>query len=290
MREIHTRFDRPALIDDTWAEQFVPDTERAVILSFRDVRVEDFESPNAALAAALRKSPAYPSAILRTRWTEDALQAAVAEGVRQYVIIGAGMDSFALRRPDFAKGVHVIEVDHPATQSFKRERLRVAEVQVPPTLEFVAVDLSSHDLGTALKRSAYRTDRPAFFSWLCVTMYLTRDANLATLKAIASCSVPGSELAFSYIDQREFDPTLQSKDNKLVQSNAGALGEAWVSGFDPAELSADLRNVGFALEEDLDGEQISKRYYGSSKHALRPLVTNHYARARVTAESHADPA
>ena len=79
MREIHTRFDRPALIDDTWAERFVPDTERAVILSSRDVRVEDFESPNAALAAALRKSPAYPSAILRTRWTEDALQAAVAK-------------------------------------------------------------------------------------------------------------------------------------------------------------------------------------------------------------------
>lgn len=287
MRGIHTRFDHPALIDDTWAERFVPDTERAAILSSRGVRVEDFESLNAALAAALPKSPAYPSAILRTRWTEDALQAAIANGICQYVIIGAGMDSFALRRPDFAKGVQVIEVDHPATQSFKRERLRVAEVEIPPTLDFVAVDLSTNDLGTALKRSTYRKDRLAFFSWLGVTMYLTRDANLATLKAIAGCSAPGSELAFSYIDQREFDPILQSKESKSVQSTVGALGEVWISGFDPAELGADLRSVGFTLEEDIDGEQISKRYYGNSKDALRPLATNHYARARVAAESHA---
>ena len=135
------------------------------------------------------------------------------------------MDSFALRRPDFAKGVQVIEVDHPATQSFKRERLRVAEVQVPPTLDFVAVDLSTSDLGTALKRSTYRKDRPAFFSWLGVTMYLTRNENLATFKAIAGCSAPGSELAFGYIDQREFDSALQSKESKSVQSRAGALGE-----------------------------------------------------------------
>ena len=180
----------------------------------------------------------------------------MANGIRQYVIIGAGMDSFALRRPDFAKGVQVIEVDHPATQSFKRERLRVAEVQVPPTLDFVAVDLSTSDLGTALKRSTYRKDRPAFFSWLGVTMYLTRNENLATFKAIAGCSAPGSELAFGYIDQREFDSALQSKESKSVQSRAGALGEVWKSGFDPAVLGADLHNLGFTLEEDLDGEQI----------------------------------
>lgn len=286
MRAIHTRFDRPALIHDTWADRFVPDAERAAILVSRGVRVEDFASLNAALAAALRTSPAYPSVILRSRWAEDALQAAVANGIRQYVIIGAGMDSFALRRPDFAKGVQVIEVDHPATQSFKRERLRVAEVQVPPTLDFVAVDLSTSDLGTALKRSTYRKDRPAFFSWLGVTMYLTRNENLATFKAIAGCSAPGSELAFGYIDQREFDSALQSKESKSVQSRAGALGEVWKSGFDPAVLGADLHNLGFTLEEDLDGEQISKRYYGNREDALRPLVTNHYARARVAAGSH----
>lgn len=287
MRTSHTRFDRPALIHDTWADRFVPDTERTAFLVSRGVRVEDFESLDAALAAALRTSPAYPSVILRCRWAEDALQAAVSNGLRQYVIIGAGMDSFALRRPDFANGIQIIEVDHPATQSFKRERLRAAEVQIPPDLDLVAVDLSTSDLGTALKSSRYRKDRPAFFSWLGVTMYLTRKENLATLKAIASCSAPGSELAFNYIDQREFDSALQSKESKSVQSNTSALGEVWKSGFDPAVLGADLQNLGFTLEEDLDGEQISKRYYGNSEDALRPMVTMHYARARVSARSHA---
>jgi methyltransferase (TIGR00027 family) len=281
MRAIHTRSDRPALFADSWADRFVPETERAAIRRLRGIRVEGFDSPDAALTAALRSSPSYPAVILRTRWAEDALQTAVAGGIRQYVIIGAGMDSFALRRPDYAQGVQVIEVDHPATQSFKRERLRLAKVQVPPALDFVAVDLGADDLGTALGHSSYRKTSPAFFSWLGVTNYLTRDANLATLRAIAGCAAPGSELAFSYIDQREFDPAHQSKERRLIQSNTAALGEPSMSGFDPAQLGADLRSVGFTLEEDLNGEQISKRYYGNSKDALRPLVTNHYARARV---------
>src|SRR2546429_8093402 len=128
------------------------------------------------------------------------------------------MDSFALRRPHFAKGVQVIEVDHPATQSFKRERLRIAEIKLSSMLDFVAVDLSTSDLGTGLKGSAFRKNKPAFFSWLGVTMYLTRDANLATLRSIAECCAAGSQLAFNYIDQREFDPTLQSPESKSVQS------------------------------------------------------------------------
>jgi methyltransferase (TIGR00027 family) len=284
MRAIHTRSDRPALFADSWADRFVPETERAAIRRLRGIRVEGFDSPDAALMAALRSSPSYPAVILRTRWAEDALQAAAASGIRQYVIIGAGMDSFALRRPDYAQGVQVIEVDHPATQSFKRERLRLAEVQVPPALDFVAVDLGADDLGTALGHSSYRKTSPAFFSWLGVTNYLTRDANLATLRAIAGCAAPGSELAFSYIDQREFDPAQQSKERRLIQSNTAALGEPSMSGFDPAQLGADLRSVGFTLEEDLNGEQISKRYYGNSKDALRPLVTNHYAHARVAVQ------
>jgi methyltransferase (TIGR00027 family) len=279
MREIHTRFDKPALIDDTWARTFVPSAEREAILRSRNVRLADIQSVEAALTTALRASAAYPSVILRTRWAEDALEAAVARGVRQYVIIGAGMDSLALRQPEFARRLRIIEVDHPATQGFKRERLRAAEVRIPPTLEFVPADLAATSLDSALENSSYRKDEAAFFAWLGVTMYLTREANFATLRSIARCSANGSELAFTYVDQLELDPARQSKESKDVQQRAGSFGEAWLSGFAPAALPAELRAAGLVVREDLDGEQICRRYYGDSPDALRPLLTNHYARA-----------
>ena len=281
MREAHTRFDKPALIDDIWAQTFVPDTEREAFLLSRAIRLADYPSADAALAASLRISAAYPSVILRARWAEDALQAAVTRGVRQYVIIGAGMDSFALRKPAFAKGIQIIEVDHPATQSYKRERLRKAEVRIPQMLEFVAADLSTTSLDGALENSSYRKEKLAFFAWLGVTMYLSREANLATFRAIVRCSAPGSELAFNYVDELEFDPSRQSKESKDVQHRVGSLGEAWVSGFNPADLSADLRAVGLTLQEDIDGERISQRYYRGGVNALCPLTTSHYALARV---------
>ncbi len=291
MRAIHTRLDHPALIDDSWGERLLLGAERealrSLIMSTLDPelrrRFDGLNSPDAALAAALRQSPAYASVILRTRYTEDALEAAVARGIHQYVILGAGMDSFALRQPAFARGVEVIEVDHPATQDLKRERLRLCCAQVPPTLHFVAVDLRNEDLGAALARSPYRRQESAFFSWLGVTMYLTREANLATLRAISACSVPGSELVFTYVDQREFDPDRQSVEIQRIRSSVASVGEPWVSGFDPGQLAADLRGVGLSLVEDLDGEQLSHRYYEDRKDALRPAVTSHCARAHVTA-------
>ena len=284
MREVHTRFDKPALIDDTWARTFVPNAEREAILRSRNVELADIPSVEASLTTALRASPAYPSVILRTRWAEDALQAAVARGVCQYVIIGAGMDSLALRQPEFARRIRIIEVDHPATQGFKRERLRAADVRIPPTLTFVPADLAATSLDSALENSSYRKDEPAFFAWLGVTMYLTREANFATLRSIARCSAEGSELAFTYVDELELDPARQSTASKEVQQRAGSFGEAWISGFTPAELPAEVRAAGLAVREDLDGEQISRRYYGKNANALRPLLTNHYVRAQVVAE------
>ena len=113
-------------------------------------------------------------------------------------------------------------------------------------------------------------------------MYLTRQANLETLASIARFSGKGSELAFNYVDEQEFDPRRQSKESAEVQRRTASLGEAWISGFNPARLAADLSTVGLRLHEDLDGEQISYRYYGDGRKGLRPLATNHYARAYVT--------
>ncbi|MDP3927176.1 MAG: class I SAM-dependent methyltransferase, partial [Hydrogenophaga sp.] len=111
--------------------------------------------------------------ITRARYAEDALKSAVERGATQYVIIGAGFDSFAYRRPNWAAELKVYEIDHPATQEMKRQRLAACGVDAAVSVEFIAADLSAETLGSALARSSFQRSRLTFFSWLGVTMYLT---------------------------------------------------------------------------------------------------------------------
>jgi methyltransferase (TIGR00027 family) len=289
MRAVHTRLDRPPLIEDAWGDRLALEAERQAVaeLALHGVdpvtraRIETLGSPHAVLDAALHAHPGYGWAIVRTRYTEDALEAAVWRGVRQYVVLGAGLDSFALRQPAFAREVAIFEIDHPATQDLKRQRLRDRGVAVPRTLHFVPADLSQEELGTALARSAFRGTESAFFSWLGVTNYLTREANLATLQAIARCSAEGSELVFTYIDRRELGPDRESPDLGRVQDTVASAGEPWLSGFDPAQLAEDLRAVGLVLVEDLSGQEARERYCRDRRDGLSPAAAFHIAHAQV---------
>jgi methyltransferase (TIGR00027 family) len=197
-------------------------------------------------------------------------------------LIGAGFDSFALRRPAFSDALEIFELDHPATQAMKIQRIKQCGVSLPQSVHFVPTDLATEDLATALARSSFRNE-PAFFSWLGVTVYLTREANLATLRAIATCGAPESQLVFSYVDQIEFAPSgrLRSPDNANARAVA-MVGEPYVSGFAPDEIAKDLASVGIELLEDLDGPQMSERYRRSSEpNALRPPASLHLALTRV---------
>ena len=233
------------------------------------------------LAVLLRSHPSYGTVIIRTRYTEDALAAAVACGVRQFVIIGAGMDSFALRRPPFASEVEVFEVDHPATQELKLRRLADGGLGLPGGVHFIAADLGSEGVGDALTRSPFDTAQPSFFSWLGVTVYLTREANVKTLRAIASCGTPGSELVFDFHDQREYDSPPSDEDAARVRAQLASVGEAWTSGFRPADLGEDLRAVGLELLEDLSPDDLVEQYCAGREDVLVPAPSHHLARARV---------
>jgi methyltransferase (TIGR00027 family) len=289
IRAAHTRLDRPALIDDPWGERLVTATERDALLQVglvgldpvRRQGLEALGSPEAVWDATVREYPMYGWVVVRMRYAEDALEAAVLRGVRQYVIVGAGMDSFALRSPAYAQAIEVFEVDHPATQEFKRRRLRDCQVPLPERLHFVAADLSLEGLDAALARSSFRRDQPAFFSWLGVTTYLTREANLATLRAIAGCGAHGGELVFTYVDQRELDPDPDPGDLQQVRAMVRAMDEPWVSGFHPSELAEVLDGVGLALVEDLGGEELRLRYCADRTDNLSSPPAFHVALARV---------
>lgn len=290
MRAVHTRHDHPALIDDDWGDRLVTEAERDKLREVamralppdRRAQLEALDSPDQVMAMIARAHPSYGAVILRTRYAEDALAAAVARGVRQYVIVGAGMDSFTLRRPAFAKDVAVFEVDHPASQALKLERLEECGVRPPQGVDYVAADLGVEGLDAALGRCQFDPTEAAFFSWLGVTAYLTREANLTTLRAIASCGVPDSELVFSYIEQRDFDAP-EDDERRTAREVVAAVGEPWVSGFTPSQLDHDLRSAGLTLVEDLGQEELRERYCEGREDGLSASVVDHVARARVTA-------
>ena len=232
MRAVHTRLDRPRLIDDPWADRLVSAAEKAAlyrrILDGADPetrsRLERLGSQQAVIDAALRAHDTYGGVILRSRCAEDALERAVARGARQYVLVGAGFDSFIVRQPAFARDVDIYEIDHPASQAMKRQRLDECAVAVPPNVHFVPADLSRESLSSVLARCGFSGALPTFFSWLGVTIYLPREANLSTLHGVATSSSPGSEVVFTYTDQRVLDGGRSAKLEKMRRP--GGAGRA----------------------------------------------------------------
>jgi methyltransferase (TIGR00027 family) len=283
MRALHSRRDPSPLLDDPWGDRLVPRSEREKfcerILARMDPesRVAALRAPGSILDDFLGTNVAYPGVVLRSRYAEDALRNAVKIGARQYVLIGAGFDSFALRRPAFSEVLEIFEIDHPATQTFKIQRIEDCGILLPSSVHFVSADLANEDLVAALARSSFQRDAPAFFSLLGVTVYLTREANLATLSAVANIGAPGSQLVFTYVDQTEF---VAGEPRLLGDANVKAvamLGEPYLSGFDPKEIANDLTHVGLDLIEDLDGQKLSERYGGTGANALRPPASLHIA-------------
>ena len=209
------------------------------------------------IAAAQNLEP--NSAIFRTymatrsRIGEDWLSAAYNRGVRQAAILGAGFDTFGLRNlhPDLI----VFEVDHPATQSWKRERIGEARLPVPETLKFAPVDFTTDQLIPSLVQSGFDVKRPTFFLWLGVVPYLSQDDVFATLRFIAE--LPGAEVVFDYSEPVENYPEHIRPFILASAQKVAALGEPWLSYFDPADLAEMLRGLGFQEIEDLDRNAVT---------------------------------
>jgi methyltransferase (TIGR00027 family) len=268
MRAAHTRLDPHPLINDPWGDRLVPESAKRALASSDE-----------SLDESLMRSRPYANVITRTRYAEDALKAAVSGGVRQYVLIGAGFDSFSLRRPAFAANLQIFEIDFPATQNLKIERMDACGITLPGSVHFIAADLSLESIAAALARSSFETTRLTFFSWLGVTMYLTREANLATLRSIAACSPAGSEVVFTYLDERLFQA--QSDSFRELQQRVTAMGEPFLSGFNPAELAANLAICGLDLIEDLNGSEAAARYGRGGEHDLGQSMFSRIALGRV---------
>lgn len=218
-----------------------------------------------AIVAGLSAGPAQQRTrifmAVRSRFAEDCLGAAVSRGVRQAVILGAGFDTFALRNPYSELGLRVFEVDHAATQAWKRRRLSEVGLAIPASLTFAAVDFESGDLGRGLRDAGFNPDLPAFFIWLGVVPYLGRAAIAATLHYIAD--ITGSEVVFDYSEPLENYPPEQRDEIAALAARTAEVGEPWLSHFNPDEIDCELRGFGFADIEDLGISELALRYLGA---------------------------
>ena len=218
--------------------------------------------------------------VMRSRFTEDALSLAIARGIARFAILGAGLDSFAWRRPDLAASVEVFEIDHPATQQWKQRRLRELGMIQPSNLTFVPIDFEKETLLDALRQGGFPLEEPAFFSWLGVTQYLTSDTVLGTLKQVATLA-PTTEISFTFVVPQT---SVLGDDHRVFAmsvANAAALGEPWLSFFEPAELQARLRELGFARIEHLSPNDANARYFAGRGDGLRVPAIHHVMLARV---------
>src|SRR5258708_23645006 len=182
-RAYHATHDSPLIFDDSIADQLFTEEEHtqfdqnlAQMLAAIDPELAAANPDQATALAAVMQLMHLPVTLSRSRYTEDCLEEAMKQGVQQYVILGAGLDTFAFRRPDLIAKLQVFEVDHPTTQTLKRQRIAMPGWEIPANLHFVPIDFTKESLSDALRRSPYDPAMLTFFSWLGVTYYLTREA------------------------------------------------------------------------------------------------------------------
>src|SRR5262245_36559682 len=257
-RAAHQLLDLPPVFEDPLAITILG-PERAAALR-RDPRAHE-RGPISPLLRAFFAA--------RSRLAEETLAAAMAEGVRQYVILGAGLDTFAYRTRRDPAALRVFEVDHPATQEWKRRMLAAAEIPIPEDLAYVPIDFATQTLAARLEQSGFDAGAGAMFSWLGVTPYLRREAAMATLEDIAGLSRNGGSVVFDYAVPRALLTFRQKLVFDLMAARVRAAGEPWIGFFEPADLVEKLRALGFAAVEDLDGEALNRRYFAGRSDDLR---------------------
>ena len=198
-------------------------------------------------------------------------------GTEQYVILGAGMDTFVFREPEFLRKYDVYEVNHPLTQEDKKSRIQRAGWTVPDKLHFVPVDFTKDDLCAKLLKAGFSPKKKTFFSWLGVSMYLDRDSIEAMLQNIAALAADGSSLIFDYADAGLFLCDVKRVQNMLTMAKAG--GEEMKSGFDQMSLEMILSEYGFLVYEHLNCNEIQKRYFSERSDWLSAFEHINYAHA-----------
>ncbi len=251
-RAAHQLLDRPLVLDDPLALRILGPAVSEK-LTTREQR------PGSRYLRAF--------VVARSRYAEDQLAAAVQRGTRQYVLLGAGLDTFAYRNPFEPAGLRVFEVDHPATQAWKRQRLQEADIAVPGSTTFVPVDFERQNLTKCLNQASLDPAEPAWIAWLGVVPYLTEAAFNETLSFVASLA-SGTGIVFDYAIERGSLGWIERMAFDRLATRVASVGEPFRLFIEPRRLRQQLEQSGFRSIEELGADEINARYFSNRADGL----------------------
>ena len=246
-RAAHQNLDHPKVFDDPMALRVIGAQGVAQVQSRRWLQ-------STRMARIFRAF-----IVARSQFVEDELALAIGRGVRQYVVLGAGLDTFAYRNLYAKDNLRVYEVDYPATQAWKRKQLEAAGIVAPESLHFCPVDFETQDLFEVLIAAGFKPDEPSLFSWLGVTMYLRLETIIGTLKNIAVSSPRGTAVVFDYVTPLSTVGLFRRILLRLMMARLAARGEPWLKFIETPALMAELKALGFTQVGDLEQEDWNAR-------------------------------
>lgn len=270
VRAYHCRWHASPIFADTYAFDMISGFWRAIARH----RLSSWITVHTVFRAF---RPIHTEIVLRSRYAEDRLMDAVGTGVVQYVILGAGLDTFSMRQDARSEGLRIFELDHPATQEVKRERLLRVYGEIPANLVFVPIDFETDHLDEALAKAGFDALAPSFFSWLGTTYYLSKDAIRETLDRVSGIFARGSRIVLDYKLDRDLVPEESLPFADKLDRFVARRGEPMLSTFTLEELKDLMSGFGFAELENLPAGEQKRRYLNERSGLVDPAPNFSFA-------------
>lgn len=286
-RAHHSMYDTPKIFDDFVAKDLITDKEYSDI---RENMIKGIQFFNKEIARKFQEHPdeilkwitqvqLSPTPLARAAYCENVLLHELLLGVKQYVILGSGLDTFCFRHPELKEILEIFEVDYPATQDFKKERLADANYQIPENLHFVPLDFTKEFTIQTLVEEGFILNKKTFFSLLGVSYYLTKEENANLFQKLFTKLPSGSSIVFDYADNKLFEEKGMSNRVQNMVQMASAGGEPMKSCFSYYEMEKMLENSGLLIYEHLSPSAINDRFFHNRTDYLSAFETIHYIHA-----------
>ncbi|MEF7560609.1 class I SAM-dependent methyltransferase [Bacillus thuringiensis] len=285
-RAYHNEFDNPKIFDDYVAKDFISQKERIDIemnmvqgIHFFNTDIaQQFQDNPQEILKWITQVQLSPTPLARAAYCERVLLHEVALGAKQYVILGAGLDTFSFRHRELENKIEIFEVDHPSTQQFKKERIEEAEFEIPNNLHFISMDFTKGFSYEQLRNKGFE-NKKTFFSLLGVSYYLTKEELSSLIECLFEMVPEGSSIVFDYPDENLFtEKGLSNRVENMVKM-AAIGGEPMKSCFSYDEMEALLEKAGLLIYEHLSPEDIHTLYFEGRNDYLKAFETVHYVHA-----------
>ncbi|SES27623.1 methyltransferase, TIGR00027 family [Gracilibacillus ureilyticus] len=285
-RAYHSKYDTPNIFDDFIAKELISDEEFSSIsrnmidgIQFfnKEIAQKWSDNPEEILKWIVQVQLS-PTPLARAAYCEKVLFNEIKLGVKQYVILGAGLDTFALRYPELEDNIEIFEIDHPATQEFKKNRLNSKELYAPGNIHFIPMDFTKDFSYQELINQGFQHEK-TFISLLGVSYYLTKKENEDLIKQLFANLPEGSSIVFDYADDQLFEEKGLSNRVENMVKMAAAGGEPMKSSFNRLEMDKMLERAGLLVYEHLSPAKIQEQFFSNRDDYLKAFETIHYIHA-----------